>query len=126
VLAIVSILTYLGERFVLSFMSINDELLKEEVQRHIDSALQEIEHDYKSVTGPNVKSRWDFIYGYEYGCIVMGVANYYHYAVLGGKGTTKEELKYLVDKIKDIVQDRLPEIRQAITRAEDRAKDNYP
>jgi hypothetical protein len=104
-------------------MSINDELLKEEAQRQIDSVLQEIEHDYKAITGPNVKSRWDFIYGYEYGCIVMGVANYYHYVVLGGKGTSRKELKYLIDQIKTIVTDRLPEIRQAITRAEDKLKD---
>ena len=105
-------------------MSINDELLKEEVQRTIDSVLQDIEQDYTAIPGPNIKSRWDFIYGYEYGSIVMGAANYYHYAILGGKGTTKEELKYLVDRIKGIVQDRLPEIRQAITRVEDKLRNN--
>ncbi|MDQ3838393.1 MAG: hypothetical protein M3297_03900 [Thermoproteota archaeon] len=45
-------------------MSIDDELLKEEVQRRIDSVLQDIEDDYNAIPGPNVKSRWDFIYGY--------------------------------------------------------------
>lgn len=104
-------------------MSLNDDLLRKEVQTRIDSTLQDIEEDYKAIPGPNVKSRWDFIYGYEYGIIVMGVTNYYHYEVLGGKGITKEELKYLVDQIKGIVQDRLPEIRQAITRVEDKLKD---
>jgi hypothetical protein len=53
-------------------LSINDETLKEEVQRRIDSVLQDIEDDYKAIPGPNVKSRWDFIYGYEYGSIVIG------------------------------------------------------
>jgi hypothetical protein len=105
-------------------MSINDEMLKEEVQRRIDSVLQDIEDDYKAIPGPNVKSRWDFVYGYEYGSIVMGVANHYHYAILGGKGTTGKELRYLIDRVKGIIQDRLPEIRQAITRVEDKQSNN--
>lgn len=92
---------YLGSKSVLSFMSLNDDLLRKQVQIQMDSALQDIEQDYKAIPGPNVKSRWDFIYGYEYGTIVMGVLDYYHYGVNEGS-TPKDELMHLADEIKGI------------------------
>jgi hypothetical protein len=102
-------------------MSIDEDLLRKETQRYIDSALEDIENDYGKLVGPNVGSRLDFVYGYEYGYIVSGVASYYRYKILGDKGITVAEAQHLTDVIKDIVLERLPEIRQAITRAEARS-----
>jgi hypothetical protein len=69
-------------------------------------------------TGPNVKSVGDFVYGYEYGCIVTGLADYYRFKLLGGRDIIVEEVEYMTNRIQNIVRDRLPEIRQAITRVE--------
>jgi hypothetical protein len=106
-------------------MSLED-LLRDEVQRQIDTALEDIEHDYNTFKDSNLKSTWEFIYGYEYGCIVTGTADYYRFKILGDRGTTLEQAKYATDQIKAIVLDRLPEIRQAITRAEKKLKDDHP
>ena len=77
-------------------------------------ALKDIEHDYSKLTGPNVGSRWDFVYGYAYGCIITAVADYYRYKLVGNKETAEEQVNYVADTIKEIVLDRLPETRQAI------------
>jgi hypothetical protein len=106
-------------------MSLED-LLKDEVQKQINDALEEIQDDYsalRGLAGPNVESRWDFIYGYEYGFIVMGVACYYHNNIMGSRPVTKEEAKYAADQIKAIVRNRLPEIQHAISKAEAKLKD---
>jgi hypothetical protein len=107
--------------FGLLFVSLED-LLREEVQKQIDITLKDIEHDYSKLTGPNVRSRWDFVYGYEYGCIITAVADYYRYRIVGNKGTAEEQGKYVAETIKEIVLDRLPEVRQAISRAEIKLK----
>jgi hypothetical protein len=104
--------------FGLFFVSLED-LFREEVQKQIDIAF---EHDYSKLTGPDVRSRWDFVYGYEYGCIITAVADYYRYRIVGNKGTAEEQVKYVADTIKEIILDRLPEIRQSISRAEIKLK----
>jgi hypothetical protein len=56
--------------------------LEEEAHKPIDAALENIPQDYIVIgTGPNVKSIWDFVYGYEYGCIVTGVTDYYRFKI---------------------------------------------
>src|SRR5918994_3387225 len=42
----------------------SEDLLKDEVQKQINDALEEIQDDYsalRGLAGPNVESRWDFI-----------------------------------------------------------------
>jgi hypothetical protein len=34
------------------------------------------------------------------------------------------ELRHLIDRVRGIIQDRLPELRQAITRVEDKLSNN--
>jgi hypothetical protein len=76
-------------------MSLEDQL-EEEAHKQIDAALENIPHDYIIMgTGPNVKSVWDFVYGYEYGCIITGLADYYRFRLLDGRDTTAEEVKYM-------------------------------
>jgi hypothetical protein len=61
--------------------------LKKRPHKLVDGALENIPHDYVVMgTGPNVKSIWDFVYGYEYGCIVTGLADYYRFKLLSRKG----------------------------------------
>ena len=97
-------------------MSLED-ILREEVQRQIDIVLEDIEYDYSQLAGPNIRSRWDFVYGFEVGCIQTATADYYRYKIMSIR-STKEEARYIADQINAIVTDRLPEIRQAISRAE--------
>jgi hypothetical protein len=99
----------------------SEEMLKV-AQKEIDDALEDIKRNYDKISVPDIKSRRDFVYGYEYGCILTRVANYYYYKTLGGKSGTMEEARYATDQIKALVHERLPEIRQAITRAEEKAK----
>jgi hypothetical protein len=106
-------------------MSIEDQL-EEEAHKQIDASLENIPHNYIVMgTGPNVKSIWDFVCGYEYGCIVTGVANYYRFKIRGEIDVPLEEMKYVTSQIKEIVRDRLPEIRQAISRAEANLRNDH-
>ena len=78
-------------------MSIEDQL-EEEAHKLIDAALENIWHDYLVIgTCPNVKSVWDFVYGYEYGCIVTGFIDYYWFKIHSNTGST-EEVKYVIDR----------------------------
>ena len=104
-------------------MSLEDQL-EEEAHKLVDAALENIPHDYLVMgIGPNVKSIWDFVYGYEYGCIVTGLADYYRFKLLGGRDIPVEEVKYMTNRIQNIVRDRLSEVRQAITRVETNLRD---
>ncbi|MDQ3839914.1 MAG: hypothetical protein M3297_11665 [Thermoproteota archaeon] len=105
-------------------MSLEDQL-EEQAHKLIDAALENIPHDYLIMgTGPNVRSVRDFVYGYEYGCIVTGLADYYRFRLPGGRDITVEEVKYMTSRIQDIVRDRLSEIRQTITRVETNLNDD--
>ena len=58
-------------------MSLEDQL-EEEAHKLVDAALENIPHDYLIMgTGPNVRSVRDFVYAYEDGYIVTGLADYY-------------------------------------------------
>jgi hypothetical protein len=54
--------------------------------------------------------------------LYTAVADYYRYRIVGNKGTAEEQVKYVADTIKEIILDRLPEIRQSISRAEIKLK----
>ena len=64
-------------------MSIND-LVKEEAQRQIDLAIEEIPSDRSRLSTPIARSRFqyknlsDFLLGFEYGHITGMYACYYH------------------------------------------------
>jgi hypothetical protein len=104
-----------------SFVSLED-LFREEIQKQIDAVLEDIELDYTKLVGPNIKSREDFVYGFEVGRIREAAIAYYQYKILGDKGGTEEEAKQAGLLIRSIIKDRLPEIRQAIARAANKLK----
>jgi hypothetical protein len=103
-------------------VSIND-LVKEEAQRQIDLAIEEIPSDRNRLSTPIARSRFqyknisDFLLGFEYGHITGICARYYQNQVeQSGRGVTKEEMRQVTNEISSIIVDRLPEIRQAILR----------
>jgi hypothetical protein len=103
-------------------VSIND-LVKEEAQRQIDLAIEEIPSDRSRLSTPIARSRFqyknisDFLLGFEYGHITGMCACYYHNQVeQSGRGVMKEEVRQVTNEISSIIVDRLPEIRQAILR----------
>ena len=103
-------------------MSINDQV-KEEVQRQIDIAIEEIPYEKKRWSKSTAKLRLqyknisDFLLGFEYGHITGMCACYYQNQVeQSGRGVTKEEVRQVTNEISSIIVDRLPEIRQAILR----------
>ena len=99
-------------------MSIND-LVKEEAQRQIDLAIEEIPSDRSRLARSRFqyKNLSDFLLGFEYGHITGMYACYYQNQVeQSGRGVTKEELRQVTNEISSIIVDRLPEIRQAILR----------
>jgi hypothetical protein len=55
------------------------------------------------------------VYGFEYGSIVSDSISYYQNKVVGGL-VTKEKLEEAIGIINSILSDRLPEMRQAISR----------
>jgi hypothetical protein len=105
-------------------MSIND-LVKEEVNRQIDVAIGDIPHDKSRLSTPIAKSRFqykeisDFLLGYEFGHITgLCIWYYKEQVVQSGRGVTEEEIRQMINEINAIIVDRLPEIRQAILRAD--------
>jgi hypothetical protein len=103
-------------------VSIND-LVKEEAQRQIDRAIEEIPSDRSRLSTPIARSRFqyknisDFLLGFEYGHITGMCARYYQNQVeQSGRGVMKEEVRQVTNEISSIIVDRLPEIRQAILR----------
>jgi hypothetical protein len=93
-----------------------EELLREEVQKQIDKAIEDIPwtttrlSTSKAKLALQYKDISDFIYGYEYGCIISNSISYYQSKATG------EELRQATKIIISIMSDRLPEIRQAISR----------
>ena len=104
-------------------MSIND-LVKEEAQRQIDLAIEEIPSDSSRLVHLIAESRFqyknlsDFLLGFEYGHIT-GMCR----AITETKSNnleeeyTEEEARQVTNDISSIIVDRLPEIQQAILRA---------
>ena len=104
-------------------MSIND-LVKEEAQRQIDIAIEQIPSDRSRLGTPIAESRFqyknisDFLLGFEYGHITGMCTCYYQNQVeQSGRGVMKEEVRQVTNDISSIIVDRLPEIQQAILRA---------
>jgi hypothetical protein len=101
-------------------MSLED-LLREEVQKLVDIAIENIPWDMtkfstqKSQSTLQYKDISDFVYGFEYGSIVSDSISYYQNKVVGGL-VTKEKLEQAITIINSIISDRVPEIRQAISR----------
>ena len=105
-------------------MSIND-LVKEEAQRQIDLAIEEIPSDSIRLSTPIARSRFqykdisDFLLRFEYGHITGMCACYYQNQVeQSGRGVTKGEVRQATNEISSIIVDRFPEIRQAILRTD--------
>ena len=98
-----------------------EELLREEVHKQIDTAIEDIPwtttrlSTRKAKLALQYKYISDFIYGYEYGCIISNSLSYYQSKVSEGL-TTGEELRQATSIIISVISDRLPEIRQAISR----------
>jgi hypothetical protein len=98
-----------------------EELLREEVQKQIDKAIEDIPwtttrlSTSKAKLALQYKDISDFIYGYEYGCIISNSISYYESKATVGLATG-EELRQATKIIISIMSDRLPEIRQAISR----------
>lgn len=101
-------------------MSIND-LVKEEVHRQIDTAIEGIPFDRITFGSPMRRLRYqyanliDFLLGYEFGYIISASMRYYKNQV-NGRVVTKEEDMQIRTDIETIIHDRLPEIRQAMSR----------
>ena len=98
-----------------------EELLREEVQKQIDRAIGDIPWATTKLSTSRAKSALqykdisDFTYGYEYGCIISNSISYYQSKATVGLATG-EELRQATKIIISIMSDRLPEIRQAISR----------
>ena len=98
-----------------------EELLREEVQKQIDEAIEDIPwtttrlSTSKAKLALQYKDISDFIYGHEYGCIISNSISYYQSKATVGLATG-EELRQATKIIISIMSDRLPEIRQAISR----------
>jgi hypothetical protein len=101
-------------------MSLED-LLREEVQKLVDIAIKNIPWDMTKFSTQKAKSTFqfkdisDFVYGFEYGSIVSDSISYYQNKIVGGL-VTKEKLEQAITIINSILSDRIPEIRQAISR----------
>jgi hypothetical protein len=108
-------------------VSIND-LVKEEANRQVDTAIEDIPADRKKYGSPlgktilQYKDLSDFLLGYEFGYIIgyiIGVCMlYYNNQVKqsGREGITEEEDRQVTRDIETVIVDRLPEIRQVISR----------
>ena len=103
-------------------MSLND-LVKEEVHRQIDIAIQKLSFNKSRLSTPIAKARFqyenvsDFLLGFEYGPITGLCIWYYRNQVQqSGREVTKGKMKQVSNEIGSIIVDRLPEIRQAILR----------
>ena len=98
-----------------------EELLREEVQKQIDRAIEDIPWATTKLSTSRAKLALqykdisDFVYGYEYGCIISNSISYYQSKVAGGLAAG-DELGQATKVIVSIIADRLPEIRQAILR----------
>jgi hypothetical protein len=98
-----------------------EELLREEVQKQIDRTMEDIPWAITRLSTKKAKlvlqykDISDFVYGYEYGCIISNSISYYQSKVAGGLATG-DELRQATKVIISIIEDRLPEIRQAISR----------
>lgn len=98
-----------------------EELLREEVQKQIDKAIEDIPwtttklSTNKAKLALQYKDISDFVYGYEYGCIISNCLSYYQSKVGAGLATG-EEIRQATKIIISIMEDRLSEIRQAIQR----------
>jgi hypothetical protein len=98
-----------------------EELLMEEVQKQIDRAIEDIPwtttrlSTSKAKLALQYKDISDFVYGYEYGCIISNSISYYQSKATVGLATG-EELGQAIKIIISIMSDRLPEIRRAISR----------
>lgn len=101
-------------------MSIND-LVKEEVHRQIDNAIEGIPVDRITFGSPMRRLRYqytnliDFLLGYEFGYVISASMRYYKNQVNGRSLTEEEDMQIRTD-IETIIHDRLPEIRQAMSR----------
>jgi hypothetical protein len=103
-------------------VSIND-LVKEEVQRQIDIAIEEIPYEKRRWSKSAAKSRLhykdisDFLLGFEYGRILEDGIWYYRSLVnKRQRGASGEEAERVTKEINSIILDRVPEIRQTILR----------
>lgn len=101
-------------------MSINDRV-KEEVQRQIDIAIEEIPHEKRRWSKSTAKLRLqyenisDFLLGFEYGRISEDGIWYYRSLVnKRRRGAAGEEAERVAEEINSTIFDRVPEIRQAI------------
>ena len=98
-----------------------EELLREEVQKQIDKAIEDIPwtttklSTNKAKTAFQYKDISDFVYGYEYGCIISNSIAYYQSKIDGGLATG-EEIRQATKIITSVMKDRLSEIREAILR----------
>jgi hypothetical protein len=104
-------------------MSISDQV-KEEVQRQIDIAVEEIPFEKRRWSKSAAKSRLqykdisDFLLGFECGRILEDGIWYYRSLVnKRRRGAAGEEVERVGDEINSIIFDRLTEIRQAILKA---------
>ncbi|MGH9997287.1 MAG: hypothetical protein ACRD7F_04695 [Nitrososphaeraceae archaeon] len=105
-------------------MSINDQV-KEEVQRQIDIAIEEIPYEKKRWSKSTAKLRLqyknisDFLLGFEYGRILEDGIWYYRSLINKRRsGAAGEEAKRVTKEIDSIILDRLPEIRRAILKTD--------
>jgi hypothetical protein len=101
-------------------MSISDQV-KEEVQRQIDIAIEEIPYEKRRWSKSTTKLRLqykdisDFLLGFEYGRISEDGIWYYRSLINKRRsGAAGEEAEQVTKEINSIIFDRLPEIRQAI------------
>jgi hypothetical protein len=86
---------------------IND-LVKEEAQRQIDLAIEEIPCDRSRLSTAILV----VLLGFEYGHITGMCACYYQNQVeQSGRGVMKEEVRQVTNEISSIIVDRLPEIQ---------------
>jgi hypothetical protein len=98
-----------------------DDQVKEEVQRQIDIAIEEIPNEKKRWSKSTAKSRLqykdinDFLLGFEYGRISEDGMWYYRSLVnKRRRGAAGEEAERIANEINSMIFDRVPEIRQAI------------
>jgi hypothetical protein len=101
-------------------MGISDQV-KEEVQRQIDIAVEEIPYEKRRWSKSTTKLRLqykdisDFLLGFEYGRILEDGIWYYRSLVnKRRRGAAGEEVEQVTKEINSIIFDRLPEIRQAL------------
>jgi hypothetical protein len=99
-------------------VSIKD--LKEEAQRQIDIAIEQIPSDRSTLGTPIAESRFQyknisgFLLGFEYGHIT-GICSWYYRTQVkqSGRRVSEEEAGQETNDISSIIVDRLPEIQQA-------------